>query len=182
MEEKTDGVIEVGTHGHPIIRDIKLAATGEIVRISVEEPEHQRVLASGAILDTVTGAFVKGAPKGGAWAITKDNQGEVKGEFFQRRAQEIVRGALAHHTQHVNWEGGADSIAGRIIQIALDGGNRDSIEAAKFIFGAAGLLRDRRYKEQTDGIQVNISQDIAREMLSMIRQRNVIDGEIIEED
>jgi len=92
MEEKTDGVIEVGTHGHPIIRDIKLAATGEIVRISVEEPEHQRVLASGAILDTVTGAFVKGAPKGGAWAITKDNQGEVKGEFFQRRAQEIVRG------------------------------------------------------------------------------------------
>jgi hypothetical protein len=180
---ENDGVIEVGTHGHPVIRDIRLAATGEIHRVTCEEPDHQRVLASGAILDTVTGAFLKGPPRGGAYAITKENQGEKKGDFFQQRAQEIVRGAMAKHTKHVNWEGGADSIAGRIIQIALDGGNRDSIEAAKFIFGAAGLLRDRRYKDQPDGVQVSISADVAKEMLAMLRdRREIIDGQIIDED
>lgn len=180
---ENNGVIEVGTHGHPVIRDIRLAATGEIHRVICEEPDHQRVLASGAIQDTVTGAFLKGPPKGGAFGITKENRDEKKGEYYQQRAQEIVRGALAKHTQHVNWEGGADSIAGRIIQIALDGGNRDSIEAAKFIFGAAGLLRDRRFKEQQEGVQVSISADVAKEMLMMIRNReNIIDGQIIDED
>lgn len=175
-------VLETGPSGKPTKREVTTPA-GEKFIVEVDDPTCEQVLGSGAIQNFIKGRFVKGPPKGGIVAITSETAQPLRKAYYTERAEEVVRSAIARHTKKVNWEEGADSIAGRIIEIAMEGGNRDAIGAAEFVWKAAGLMRDRRVKQEDESVQVSIPASVARDMLNIIRgKREVIDGEFVEED
>ena len=182
MEDKSV-IIETNSDGNPIVRDIPTPAG--VVRVSVEDPSCQMVLKTGAVYNRATGRIVKGPPHGGPAGITPETSAEIRAGYYHEQAERIMREGLARHSKSANWESGLSKIADRILEIAMDGSNRDSIEASRFLLQAAGLLRDRRVKntEDPEGVQVSISADVAKNMLQIIRERrDVIDAEVIDAD
>ena len=182
MEDKSV-IIETNSDGKPVVRDVPTPAG--VIRITVEDPTCEQVLKTGAIQNYKKGRVVKGPPHGGQSAITSENAIEMRQGYYHEAAERVIRNALARHTHNHDWETGLGRVADRILEIAMDGSNRDSIEASRFLMQAAGLLRDRRVKDTGDpeGVQVSISAEVARDMLQVIRQRrDVIDAEVIDAD
>jgi hypothetical protein len=171
MEE--DKHLVINEQGKVIERDITIPS-GEIIHVVAGEGQY--IVDNGAIKDIETGHFVKGPPKGGTHALTKEWNSQRINEMYQDKAASIVRKGIASVSElksgSKSWGGGVLAISEKMAEMAVDGG-RDGIEAAKFLFNAAGLLKDRRSGQNTpsDGVTIALGADIASQIIAIMAEK-----------
>jgi hypothetical protein len=161
--------------GKFIERDITLPS-GEVIHVVAGENQH--VLDGGAVYDDIKKQIAHGPPKGGTYAITVDNREDKRASYYQDRAAEIMRDALASKDRQSgsvrvkSWEGGALAISERLVNSALND-SRDGNDAAKVVFSVAQMLPDRRQSNNVDpnGVQINLGSDIVSQIIQIMAEK-----------
>lgn len=140
--------------------------------VVAQEPEFEYVTGNGTIYDSRTHRITKGAPGGGTHALTTDKSNANR-QIRQEKAEIMARQALASKSTRGNSYDGWKMVVSAQVDQALKPDSPYSTNAAKFVGSAAGLLRDRREAEKSEGVTIDISADVARMMIDKLRQRDV---------
>ncbi len=152
--------------GKAIEREIVLP-NGERHLVKVDNPETQHVTINGAIYDASKKRLVEGPIHGGTHAITEHNANQYKTARFEA-AERAARVAIASKTGQPNSIKGWGKLVESQVGLALEAGPY-STNAFKAVGAAAGLLRDRREGDKSEGITLDISADVARMIIDRLK-------------
>jgi hypothetical protein len=143
--------------------------------VVVDDPETQWITANGTVYDSNNHRIAHGPPPGGTHAITEQNARQYQAARYDK-AERSAREALAHATGQPNAYAGWSEVIKNQVRISTNPDSPYSTNAAKFVGSAAGLLRDRREGDKTDGVTLSIDADVARmliDRISKLRQGDV---------
>ena len=154
-----------------------------------EGTKHLRVLANGAVYDTIKGRIVNG--KGITTKITTENS-----IAYHSRRQELKREALARAANAVAAQGGGvdgramdgdlayvEAIGEAMTMKALTVNDPKAVDAARFIFTETGIS-ERQAEADTSAVQT-VAAALGTMLIEMARAvntdtRNAIEGEILD--
>jgi len=160
--------------GKAIEREI-VVPSGERILVKVDNPQSQHVTINGAIYDNDKHRLIAGPAKGGTKAITPETSTTSMKQARYDKAERAARDAIASGTMQPNSFKGWHEIVKNQVSMAAEPGPY-STNAAKFVGSAAGLLRDRREGDKSEGVTLSIDADVARmliDRISKLRQGDV---------